>query len=231
MSGGASNANPRRRIVKLCRRQSPATVHAGGGAILRRSHKFRIFAQAARPRAVQHGEPGAFALVRLRVQNRGRDANRNCDAFPRRRIVKLCRRQSPANIRAGDVANPRRVRPVRSDIRRGAIAPVRPRIQNRRQIASRDSFANAKIRFHIRRGTITPVRSLIQNPWQLANCDSFANAVLDNLVGGAFAASSVGKDALSGGAGGANAVLNDLSGRAGAIRPIADMAARAAASA
>ena len=92
----------------------------------------------------------------------------------------------------------------------------------------------------------------------LSGGTSNTNAVLDAMVGGTATASSIVKDSLSGGAGNASAVLNDLSGgtsrasavldglpgraganisrqgcsgRTGAVRPSANIAARAAASA
>ena len=81
--------------------QSPANFRAGRGAIPRRSH-IRGFAQAARPRAIQHGGPCAFAYIRNAIQGRLRLANRKRHTFPRRRIVKLGRRKFvPANFRAG----------------------------------------------------------------------------------------------------------------------------------
>ena len=47
----------------------------------------------------------AITQVRPRIPNRRQSANRNINAFPRPRIVKLGRRQSPANFRAGGDAS------------------------------------------------------------------------------------------------------------------------------
>ena len=134
------NARPRSRIVKLLRRQSPANVRARRRARFRRP-LIRRFAQAARPRAVQHGGPRAFASILSAVQRRPRFAGHKLDASRNRRPVKNSHRVKlilpPANVRARRRANPRRNRPVIPDVRRRTIAQVRPRPPNRRQIATR----------------------------------------------------------------------------------------------